>query len=170
VAADRRSLDRTAGPATLAGMRILMVCLGNICRSPMAAAVLRHLAAAHPGARGWTIDSAGTGAWHVGKPADPRTAAVLRRHGVDSGHCARQVRPGDFRAYDRLVAMDRQNLAELGLRRPRDASAVVELLGDYDPLGVAEVPDPYYGGDEGFDGVYAQVRRCGEAFIARHAG
>lgn len=151
-------------------MRILMVCLGNICRSPMAAAVVRHLAAAHPQAKAWTIDSAGTGGWHAGNPADPRTIAVLKRHGVPSGHCARQVRTSDFTAYDRLLAMDRQNLADLRERAPRDASAVIELLGDYDPQRVAEVPDPYYGGDDGFAEVYAQVLRCGEAFIRQHAG
>jgi len=99
-------------------MKLLFVCLGNICRSPTAAAVMRQLASAHPVARGWRIDSAGTGAWHIGKPADPRTLATLARHGVPCDHRARQVQPDDFRRYDRLVAMDRQNVGALALRRP----------------------------------------------------
>ena len=149
-------------------MKLLCVCLGNICRSPMAAAVLRHQAAQHPHTRSWIIDSAGTGAWHIGKPADRRTIAVLRREGVPSDHRARQVQPADFHVFDRILAMDRQNLADLQARQPRDATAILELFGDYDPHGIAEVPDPYYGEDAGFDTVYAQVLRCTQAFIGRH--
>ena len=129
---------------------------------------MRQLASAHPVARGWRIDSAGTGAWHIGKPADPRTLATLARHGVPCDHRARQVQPDDFRRYDRLVAMDRQNVGALALRRPADGSAVVDLLAADDGEGTDEVPDPYHGGEADFEAVFAQIERCCRAFIARH--
>lgn len=140
-------------------MRVLMVCLGNICRSPMAEAVLAHLAPQ------WSVDSAGTGAWHVGEAPDRRTLAVLRQHGIATSHRGRQVQPADFRAFDLILAMDRQNLRDLTALRPADATARLALLGDYDPEGVAEVPDPYYDGPEAFAAVYAQCERCCRALV-----
>ncbi|MCS6970057.1 MAG: low molecular weight protein-tyrosine-phosphatase [Planctomycetota bacterium] len=132
-------------------MRILMVCLGNICRSPMAEAVLRAL---RPD---WTVDSAGTGHWHRGEPPDERALAELARHGLRTTHRARQVTAEDYRRFDRLLAMDRQVLAELERRRPRDATARLELFDRQD------VPDPYYEGPEAFAAVYEQIaRRCRE--------
>jgi protein-tyrosine phosphatase len=130
-------------------MRVLMVCLGNICRSPMAEAVLAHL---HPD---WTVDSAGTGAWHVGERPDRRTLAELKRHGIATAHRGRQVSPADFTRFDLILAMDAQNLRDLQAIRPADATARLELL---DPDGV---PDPYYDGDEAFAAIYTQIdRRC----------
>jgi len=145
-------------------MNITFVCLGNICRSPMAAGVLRHLALAHPIARTWTIHSCGTGPWHVGKAADPRTIATLRRYDVPLDHVARQLAPADY-ASDLLLAMDDDNLAVLRQRTPRGKNPRIELLGSYDPLGVREVADPYYGDDDGFDQVYQHVLRCCQALI-----
>lgn len=136
--------------------RVLFVCMGNICRSPMAEAVFRHLVAEAGLAERFVIDSAGTGAWHVGEPPHPGTLAVLARNGVDPGpQRARQLAPPDFAGFDYVVAMDDENLAALrGL--PREAGASVSLLLDHAPgAGAREVPDPYYSG--GFDHVYGLV-------------
>lgn len=141
-------------------MRVLMVCLGNICRSPMAEAVLAHLAPA------WQVDSAGTGGWHAGEQPDRRTLAELRRHGIATPHRARQVRAADFRDFDLILAMDAQNLADLRALAPPDATAAVRLLGDYDPQGGGAVPDPYYDGPEAFAAIFVQIERCCRALVA----
>ena len=129
--------------------RVLMVCLGNICRSPMAEAVLAHL---RPD---WTVDSAGTGGWHAGERPDHRTLAELKRHGLATAHRARQVTAEDFRRFDLILAMDRQNLRDLQALAPPDATARLELI---DP---DEVADPYYDGPEAFAAIYSQIlARC----------
>jgi protein-tyrosine-phosphatase len=145
---------------------VLFVCLGNICRSPLGEAVLADLVARRRDAARWTIDSAGTGGWHVGKPPDPRTLAVCRRYGIASSHRARQVEAADFLRFDRILAMDGENLANLRALRPADATAALGLLGEVDPERAGDVPDPYYGGDDGFEAVYRQVLRCCVALAA----
>jgi low molecular weight phosphotyrosine protein phosphatase len=150
-------------------MRVLMVCLGNICRSPMAEAVLAHQLAARSDGGRWLVDSAGTGAWHVGERPHHRTRTVLDRHGVAWRHRARQVEAGDFTRFDLILAMDRANHADLGGFQPTDGTARVALLGDYDPEGVAEVPDPYYSEGLGmFEQVYRQCVRCCQGLLAAH--
>lgn len=115
----------------------------------MAEAVLAHL---HPD---WTVDSAGTGAWHVGERPDHRTLAELKRHGIATTHRGRQVSAADFARFDLILAMDAQNLRDLQAIRPADATARLELL---DPDGV---PDPYYDGPEAFAAIYTQIdQRC----------
>ncbi|MBL7962537.1 MAG: low molecular weight phosphotyrosine protein phosphatase [Flavobacteriales bacterium] len=136
-------------------MKILMVCLGNICRSPMAEGVLRHLAAV----RGLelTIDSAGTSNYHVGDAPDRRARAAMKRKGMDIDSLrGRQVRVEDFHHFDRILAMDASNLADLrDLAPDKAAAAKVRLLLEHAPqLPWREVPDPYYGGEEGFDQVF----------------
>lgn len=139
---------------------VLFVCLGNICRSPLAEGVFLHLAEQANVDDALTVDSAGTGAWHVGERPDPRSLEVAHRHGVELPGHARRVTEDDFRRFDRIVAMDRANLRDLEAIRPDDATAVLELLRDHDPEpGDGEVPDPYYGGDDGFDRVYEMVLR-----------
>ena len=114
--------------------RILLVCLGNICRSPAAEAALRHHAP-H-----LTLDSAGTGAWHAGVPPDPRAQAEGARRGYSySHHRARKVRSTDFTDFDVIYAMDRQNVADLYAIAPERKTATISLF-----LDEAEVPDPYY--------------------------
>jgi protein-tyrosine phosphatase len=139
-------------------MRVLFVCLGNICRSPTAEGVMRSLVREAGLEDRITIDSAGTGGWHVGAPPDPRATAAAGRRGIALEGAARSVAPSDFAAYDVILAMDRDNLAELRRRAPdADARAKVRLLREFDPAAVAsgelEVPDPYYGADGGFDEV-----------------
>ncbi|MBK8338609.1 MAG: low molecular weight phosphotyrosine protein phosphatase [Flavobacteriales bacterium] len=142
-------------------MKILMVCLGNICRSPMAEGVLRELARS----QGSDIrtDSAGTGNYHVGEAPDQRAqAAMLRRHIDISDLRARQFEAADFHRFDILLAMDAHNLRDMR-RLAQDAvlAQKAKLIMDYAPdHALREVPDPYYGGDEGFDGVYDMLNEA----------
>jgi len=127
--------------------RLLFVCLGNICRSPAADGIARSMAAFQR--LDWQIDSAGTGAWHFGSPPDARMTAAAARRGIDLHDLrARQVVPEDFLRFDFVFAMDRANLARLEEIKPSDATAALQLF-----LGDGEVPDPYYGGEGGFDHV-----------------
>ena len=137
-------------------VRLLFVCMGNICRSPTAEAVMRDLVAQAGLDHAVTIDSAGTGGWHAGDPPDPRSVAAAARRGILVGGAARQVTVADFDAFDLLLAMDRANARELRARAPHaGASSKVRLLREFDRAGAGdlEVPDPYYGGGDGFDHV-----------------
>jgi protein-tyrosine phosphatase len=130
-------------------MRILFVCMGNICRSPTAEATMRSLVRAAGLDDRIQVDSAGTGGWHAGEPPDARSAEAAARRGIELSGAARQVRVSDFEDFDQLVAMDRDNLERLLAIAPdAEAAAKVRLLGD----GI-EVPDPYYGGSRGFETV-----------------
>jgi protein-tyrosine phosphatase len=142
--------------------RILFVCLGNICRSPTAEGVLRKLVEARGLSASFRIDSAGTSSHHEGELPDPRTRAAARRRGVALEHRARGVTEADFRSFDLLLAMDAANVASLRRMRPSDATAEVRLLRSFDPESPpdAEVPDPYYGGSDGFEDVLDLVERA----------
>ncbi|SPF79967.1 low molecular weight protein-tyrosine-phosphatase [Pseudoprimorskyibacter insulae] len=124
--------------------RILFVCLGNICRSPSAEGVVHYLAQA----RGMDValDSAGTGAWHVGEPPYGPMQTAAQRRGYDlSGLRARQVKPKDFHDFDLILAMDSDNLTDLRAIQPKDCRAELRLFLDYAPdCGLTDVPDPYY--------------------------
>jgi protein-tyrosine phosphatase len=146
--------------------RLLFVCLGNICRSPLAEGVMRHLVRERGLEDRIEVDSAGTAAWHVGSPPDPRSAEVAARHGVSLvGQRARKVRPADFGNFDLLLAMDTENRQELFRIAPPEHARRVRLLRVYDPEGEGEVPDPYYGGEDGFELVYAMVHRSCAALL-----
>ncbi len=136
--------------------RVLFVCLGNICRSPTAAAATRE--AADATGIDLEVDSAGVSDWHVGEPPDRRMAAAARGLGLHLDGAARQVGPDDFARFDVIVAMDRENLAALQRMAPDDeAAARIVLFRDFEPDAAApDVPDPYYEGD--FDGVVSIVR------------
>ena len=141
-------------------MRILFVCMGNICRSPTAEGVMRRLLDEAGLAERVHVESAGTGAWHVGNPPDERATLAARRRGVTLAGAARQVRATDFRDFDLLIALDRANLRELLAVAPDEAAAEkVRLLREFDPAssGDLDVPDPYYGGDRGFETVLDMV-------------
>jgi protein-tyrosine phosphatase len=137
--------------------RILFVCLGNICRSPLAEAAMRR--AATEAGIAVEVDSAGTGDWHIGKPPDPRAIAAAARHGLDiSGLRARQVRGDDFDRFDRLVALDGNNLRDLRRLAPSSAKARMSLLLDHAPGRAGQdVADPYFGDDSGFDVAWADI-------------
>ena len=136
---------------------VLFVCLGNICRSPLAEAAFRTEAErlgleVH-------IDSAGTGDWHVGEPPDRRAIAAAQRNGVDISHLrARQVRPEDFDRFDHIVALDRQNLRDLQRMQPSGSKAQLSLLLDnVEGREGQPVADPYYGHDAHFDTAWAEL-------------
>jgi len=149
-------------------VRVLFVCLGNICRSPLAEGVFRDKVRA-AGLDGIIdIDSAGTGAWHVGNPPDRRMMATAKRQGVDiSAQRARQFVDTDLADFDHILAMDKSNLHDiLFLAAGDDFGHRVTLFRQWDPEpGDYEVPDPYYGGDAGFEHVYEIVDRTAEALL-----
>lgn len=151
-------------------MRLLFVCLGNICRSPTAEGVMRSLVADAGLEDDFFIDSAGTGGWHVGSPPDRRAAAAARARGLVLEGAARQVRPEDFLDFDLLVAMDSENGRELRRLAPdEEQRAKVRLLREFDPAsaGAAEldVPDPYYGAEGGFEEVLDLVSAAREGLL-----
>jgi protein-tyrosine phosphatase len=151
--------------------RVLFVCLGNICRSPLAEGVMRRLVEDRGLAGRIEVDSAGTGAWHVGEAPDPRSIEVADRNGVSlDGQFARKVRPADFKSFTRIVAMDQSNMRDLMAVAPNGAPADLRLLRDTDPLGPGDVPDPYYGGPDGFDNVYQMVERSCRALLDEISG
>ena len=146
---------------------VLFVCLGNICRSPLAEGAMRDVAArAGVVIR---IDSAGTGNWHAGDPPDSRAQTVAARNGVDiSTLRARQVRPEDFQIFDHIVAMDRDNLAELRRLAPADAPARLSLMLDHVPGQKGKsVADPYFGDASGFGATWAEVLAGAEGLLDR---
>ena len=145
---------------------LLFVCLGNICRSPLAEAAFRD-AAAH-GRLEAVAESAGTGAWHVGNPPDPRSVAVALRHGIDiSGKRARSMHGADFTSFDHILALDPANLRDLLAMAPARSTARIGLLMDHGPGCAGQaVRDPYYGSAADFDAVWEQVRRAADALVA----
>lgn len=134
-----------------AELSVLFVCLGNICRSPTAEAVFRKVLEDAGMAHLVYVDSAGTGSWHVGKPADPRASRAAAARGLDmSSLRARQVTPADMDRFDLVVAMDAANVAALERLAPGRAARLLEFAPD---VRVEDVPDPYFGGEDGFDEV-----------------
>jgi protein-tyrosine phosphatase len=136
---------------------VSFVCMGNICRSPTAEAVMRHLAREAGLEDRLHIDSAATGPWHVGEPRDRRSRAVGQRRGIPLIGVARQFNVHDFKRFDYVLAMDQDNVQELRhLALNEAAAAKVHLLRSFDPAAPpgAEVPDPYYGGPDGFEMVF----------------
>jgi protein-tyrosine phosphatase len=153
---------------TDAPTRVLFVCLGNICRSPLAENVFRHLVEEAGLEGAFDVDSAGTGSWHVGQPPDSRAASVARARGIELRGRARQVTHDDLVAFDYVIAMDRDNLEELEhMARGGHATARIQLLRAYDPRPDGdEVPDPYYGGASGFEDVFDIVSRSCRTLLA----
>jgi protein-tyrosine phosphatase len=145
-------------------MRILFVCLGNICRSPTAEAVMRKLAADAGLDGAIEIESAGTGDWHVGEPPDERAAAAASAREIELGGVARRISRDDFERFDMIVAMDRANEADLHSLAPAEHRPKISLLRSWDrgaaAAGELDVPDPYWSGPEGFDHVIDLVERA----------
>ena len=140
--------------------RVLFVCSGNICRSPLGEAIFRHQAAGAGLAGRFAIDSAGTHGWHEGEPADPRARRVGERRGVAVTSRARPVVAVDFESFDLILAMDRGHLRELRGRCPPPLRSRIRLMREWgDPPG-GDVPDPYYDGEEAFEQVFDMLETC----------
>jgi protein-tyrosine phosphatase len=148
-------------------MRILMVCLGNICRSPLAEGILRHKA--EENGLDWEIDSAGTGGWHVGDPPDPRSIKVARQFGIDiSAQRARQFKVADFDLFDQIFVMDTGNLRDILRLAPNQeyTKKVALMLDQVYPEKLKSVPDPYYN-DDAFEPVFRMLDKACTAYIAK---
>jgi protein-tyrosine phosphatase len=148
-------------------VKILFVCLGNICRSPTAEAVFRSLAARDAPELTIEVDSAGTAGYHVGEPPDARTRQAAARRGYDMSPLrARVVEPRDFEHFDLILAMDRENLSVLHRRAPAHTRERVRLFLEFAPdAGVTDVPDPYYGGPNGFEEVLDLVEAAAAGLL-----
>lgn len=148
---------------------VLFVCLGNICRSPLAEAAFR--AEVEKGGLAVAVDSAGTGDWHIGRAPDTRAQAVAQRNGLDiSGYRARQVTADDFRRFTHVIALDESNLTNLRALMPADGIAELSLLLDHVAGREGQpVADPYYGDEAGFDVTWADVTEGARALAARLA-
>jgi len=148
-------------------MRVLFVCLGNICRSPTAEVVFRAVASREAPDIVLEIDSAGTAGYHVGELPDRRTRQAAARRGYDmSALRARVVEPADFERFDLILAMDRENLRALERRAPSEARERLRLFLEFAPeAGVSEVPDPYYGGPNGFEDVLDLIEAASRGLI-----
>lgn len=143
--------------------RLLFVCLGNICRSPLAEGVFVHLAEARGVAARFVVDSAGTGGYHAGERADSRMRACASRHGVELTSRARKLVAEDVERFDELIAMDASNLE--GIRRLGGGAKASLLLERWPEAPLREVPDPYYGGDDGFEEVFSLVEGACRALL-----
>ena len=146
---------------------VLFVCLGNICRSPLAEAAFRNEAAS--AGLDVLVDSAGTGDWHVGGPPDPRAQATAKAAGIDiRSYKARQIERADFHRFTHIVAMDRQNLADIRAMMPSDSTAEVSLLLDQVPgREGADIADPYYDGEENFDATWEDAVAGAKALVRK---
>jgi len=147
--------------------RILFVCLGNICRSPLAEAVFRHKVRERGVEDQFEIDSAGTSGYHNGAPPDARSSETARRRGVELAGQSRRLGAADLRRFDYVIAMDGENLHEIrALEAAAGGSARIHRLREWDPeASSADVPDPYYGGPGGFDDVHDIVDRSCQALL-----
>jgi protein-tyrosine phosphatase len=149
---------------------VLFVCLGNICRSPMAEGAFRK--AARKAGLDVTVDSVGTASYHIGEPPDPRAIATAETHGVDISQArGRQLSREDFRNFTHIYALDKANLAGVEARAPRDGTAEVALLLDVLKGREGEpVPDPYYGDEAGFEDCWQTIAEATDALVAELNG
>ncbi|XP_048214920.1 low molecular weight phosphotyrosine protein phosphatase-like [Perognathus longimembris pacificus] len=148
---------------------VLFLCLGNICRSPIAGAVFRKLVADQTVSDNWRIDSAATSSYDVGHPPDYRGQSCMRKHGIPISHIAQQVTKEDFATFYYMLCMDESNLRDLNRKsnRVKNCKAKIELLGSYDSQKQLIIEDPYYGNDSDFELVYQQCLWCGKAFLEK---
>ncbi|XP_042359338.1 low molecular weight phosphotyrosine protein phosphatase isoform X1 [Plectropomus leopardus] len=150
---------------------VLFVCLGNICRSPIAEAVFRKMATDAGVVDQWRIDSAATSTYEIGNPPDYRGQACMKSHSVPMKHVARQVTKDDFMSFDYILCMDESNLSELNrkARLVKNDHTKIELLGSYDPQKQLIIKDPYYGSEKDFEQVYEQCVRCCKVFLEKNS-
>jgi len=147
--------------------KIVFVCLGNICRSPTAEGIFQHLVNERELDPYFYVDSAGTSAYHIGEPANSKSQKLANEHGIELRSRARQFEKNDLEEFDLIVAMDRENLANIkSLDGSKDYEEKIVLLRDFDPnQGDGEVPDPYFGGMDGFKNVFDIVKRSCKALL-----
>ena len=150
-------------------IKVLFVCLGNICRSPTAEGVFHDLVRRRGLEEAIRTDSAGTSGWHIGAPPDTRARAEAKRRGIDLDHLrSRKVDPSDFERFDYIIAMDESNLADLQDICPEPLRKRIHLFTSFAPKGTPPgVPDPYYGGSDGFAKVFDLIAQCSEGLLAR---
>jgi protein-tyrosine phosphatase len=152
----------------MAKRRILFVCLGNICRSPMAEGAFRRAAEAKGVLHLFDIDSAGLGHWHIGQAPDPRAQHAARKRGIDiSSQSARQVKHADFARFDLILAMDGDNYRELVQLAPREQRQKIGHFLDFAPqMATKDVPDPFFGGPEEFDHALDLIEQAADGLLA----
>lgn len=148
---------------------VLFVCLGNICRSPLAEGLFLHQIEKAGLAHRFRVDSAGTGAWHIGHRPDPRSLSVAKKRGITLPSLARQVKPQDFHDFTYLLCMDADNLGDLRRSAPPNASAEIALMRSFDAGAEAdaEVPDPYHGSEADFETVFHMLDTACAGFLTR---
>ena len=147
-------------------MKVLMVCLGNKCRSPLAQGILEHKI--RKAGLGWQIDSAGTGGWHIGQQPDIRSQEVARKHGIDiSAQCVRKIHPADIADFDLIYCMDSSNYNDvIAMCHNETEEAKIKLImNELEPGKNIDVPDPYYDGAAGFEHVYQMLDKACDAIV-----
>jgi protein-tyrosine phosphatase len=146
--------------------KIMFVCLGNICRSPLAHAVFEDILEQSGSRDRYLADSSGTTAYHAGERADGRMRATAATHGIEISHRAQQLTPKHLRGFDLILCMDRENHRHaLAMAEDESQRNKIRMLRDFDPNGPGDVPDPYYGGDKGFENVFDIVMRSAKALF-----
>jgi len=147
--------------------KVMFVCMGNICRSPLAHGVFQKMVEDEGLESHIEIESSGTTAYHIGELPDYRMTKVAASRGFDLNHRARKFMPSDLENYDMVLAMDNNNLRDIQMHQKKHHQASVQLFRNFDPEGVqgSEVPDPYYGGDEGFENVFRIVHRTSRRLL-----
>lgn len=145
---------------------VLFVCLGNICRSPIAEAVFNHLVKERGLSGQWKADSCATGDYHNGSSPDRRAMKCIQSHGIEYKHKARQLCDDDFIHFDYIFAMDSNNMSDIEDVKPKNSKATIQLIGDYHPTGECIIEDPYYDRDDkGFEEAYQRCVVCINAFL-----